>query len=64
MTGVCLFGTYGASTHADRMVRLWNGASGRKLATHQQKAELTACAASGAVVAVGDAAGALHVYGA
>ena len=62
MTGVCLFGNYGVSTHAGALVRLWDAATGRRLAAHQQKLELTALAAAGAVVAVGDAAGGLHLY--
>ena len=45
MTGVALFGTYGASTHAGGLLRLWDGASGRRLAASQQKAELSAIAA-------------------
>ena len=63
MTALALFGSYGVSTHAGCLVRLWDAASGRRLAAHQLKSELTACTASGeGIVVVGDAVGALHVY--
>ena len=62
MTGVCLFGAYGVSTHAGGLLRLWDSNKGRRLAAHQQKNELTACAAEDALVVVGDATGALHAY--
>jgi len=64
MTGVCLFGgSYGLSTHGDKVVRLWDLGSGRRLAAHQQKLDLTALAAANGIVAVGDAGGAVHLYG-
>jgi len=62
MTAVCLSGTYGVSTHADRNVRLWDSATGRRLGAHQHKLELTACCAREECVAVGDAAGMVHIY--
>jgi hypothetical protein len=62
MTGVCLVGTYGASTHAGGILRLWEGSTGRRLAASPHKLELTALAAHGTCVAVGDASGALHLY--
>jgi hypothetical protein len=61
MSAACLFGEYGASTHAGGMVRLWDGASGRRLAASQFKLELTACTAAEALVAVGDTAGGVHL---
>ena len=63
MSALTLFGKYGASVHAGGMVRLWDLVSGRRLAASQHKVELTACAARGAVVAVGDAVGAVLLYG-
>lgn len=62
VSGVCLFGEYGMSTHGDRMVRLWDATSGRRLGAHQHKLELSACAASGELVVVGDGGGGLHLY--
>lgn len=63
MTAVCLLGPYGVSVHADRFVRLWDGATGRRLAAHQHKLDLTCIAADSGIVAVGDSSGAVHVYG-
>ena len=62
LTGISLTGSVGVSTQADRFVRLWDVASGRRLAAHQHKLELTACAADGGVVAIGDAAGGLLIF--
>ena len=63
MLAARLFGAYGVSIHGDKAVRLWDLASGRRLAAHQQKVEPTAVAAHGTMVAVGDGAGAVHLYG-
>lgn len=63
MTALCLLGPYGVSVHADRFVRLWDGATGRRLAAHQHKLELTCIAADSGIVAVGDSSGSVHVYG-
>ena len=62
MTAACLFGRYGASTHAGGLLRLWDAGSGRRLTAHQQKQDFTALAACGSLVVVGDAVGALHLY--
>jgi len=62
MTAVCLSGECGVSMHAGGLIRLWGATTGRRLAAHQQRFELTACAAYGPLFVAGDAAGALHAY--
>ncbi|KAJ1620688.1 hypothetical protein T492DRAFT_1076029 [Pavlovales sp. CCMP2436] len=61
MTSVSLLGSVGVSTHADKLVRLWEARSGRRIAAHQHKHELTACAGVAGVAAVGDVTGAVYV---
>lgn len=63
MTGAALLGPVGVSTHGGRLVRLWEARTGRRLAAHIHKHELSACAGAAGVVAVGDVAGGVHVYG-
>ena len=62
MTGVCLAGAYGVSTHADKVVRVWDARTGKRLAAAQHKIELSACCCACGIAAVGDAAGGLHLY--
>ena len=62
MTGVCILGTYGVSTHAGGLVRLWDATNGRRLAASQLKLELSAVAGAGTIVAVADVAGAVYLY--
>ena len=69
MTAVALCGggtSLGVSAHANRLVRLWDCNSGRRLASHEHRRPLTACAACAGghgVVAVGDAGGWVSLYG-
>ena len=66
MTSLCLgvAGELGVSTHDGRMTRLWERRSGRRLTCyqHKTKATLTCCHIAGTHVAVGDAAGAVHLF--
>ena len=66
MTSVSLGleGGLAVSTHDGRMARLWEPASGRRLACHQHKSRhaLTCCDAAGTYAAIGDAGGVVHLY--
>lgn len=64
MTSVSLSGEIGLSTHEDRMVRIWEAASGRRIASHQFKAKhtLTCCDAVGALAAVGNEQGVVSLF--
>ena len=63
MTGLSLFGSLGVSTHSDRLVRLWDARSGRRIAADRHRDALTACVGRPGLVAVGNASGGLYLYG-
>jgi hypothetical protein len=68
MTSVALLGNVGVSTHAGRLVRLWEAGTGRRLAAYHHRHDLSAVAGldgpAGCLLALGDVAGGVSVFAA
>ena len=65
MIAVSLTGDVAVSIHDDRLTRVWDVTSRRRIASHQHKAKstvLTCCDARGDMAAVGTAKGTVSVY--
>ena len=62
MTSVSLSGEIGLSTHEDRMVRIWEAASGRRIASHHSSQARSRAATRSELAAVGNEQGVVSLF--